>query len=83
MNAWLLKTLIDRGLVRPGPGKPFEGVVVFDLRELAEWAGRWVPAPVTVTDVDCGACGRVGVQLVKEGEFVAGQAVYCQTCELQ
>ena len=78
-----MRSLIDRGLVRPGGGKPFEGVVVFDLRELAEWAGRWASAPVTVTDVDCGACGRPGVRLVKEGEAVTGEAVYCETCELQ
>jgi hypothetical protein len=59
-------------------GKPFEGAVVFDLRELAEWAARWVPALAAVTYVDCGACGRPGVRLAKEGE-----AVHCQTCKLQ
>ena len=54
---------------------------MFDLCKLAEWAGRWAPAPVTVTDVDCGACGRVGVRLVKEGEVVTGEAVHCSSCE--
>jgi len=36
-----------------------------------------------MTDVDCVACGRAGVRLVKEGEAVTGEAVYCEACELQ
>jgi len=35
-----------------------------------------------MTDVDCVACGRAGVRLVKEVEAVTGEAV-CETCELQ
>ena len=61
--------------------RPFEGVVKFDLHELADWASAWVPAPVTVTVVACGGCGRAGVRLVKEGETVDGEAVYCETCK--
>jgi hypothetical protein len=72
--------LIEHGLIRAGSG-PFSGVVRFDLRELADWAASWAPAPVTVTDVDCVACGRRGIRLVKEGETVTGEAVHCSSCE--
>ncbi len=75
-----LRTLIDRGLVRPGSGKRFEGVVVFDLRDLAEWAGAWAPRAVTVSDVLCATCGKVGVRLVAEGEPIELEAIYCATC---
>jgi len=53
---------------------------MFDLRELAEWAGAWAPRPVTVTDVSCATCGKAAVRLVAEGESVACEAVYCETC---
>jgi hypothetical protein len=74
--------LVDRGLVRPGGGRSFTGVVMLDLRERAEWAGPWSPRPVTVTDVACRICVTAGVRLVAEGE-VAAEAVYCETCESQ
>ena len=54
---------------------------MFDLRELAEWAGKWTPRPMTVTDVACAVCREAGVRLVKEGETVDGGPVYCATCE--
>jgi hypothetical protein len=73
-------TLVERGLIRPGGAQSFEGVVMFDLRELAEWAGAWAARPVTVTDVSCAICGKAAVRLVAEGESVAGEAVYCETC---
>jgi hypothetical protein len=78
-----LATLVERGLIRPGGGRPFAGVVMFDLRELAEWAGTWAPRPVIVTDITCGICATAGVRLVAEGEAVAAEAVYCETCESQ
>ena len=53
---------------------------MFDLRELAEWAGAWVPRPVTVTEVTCPTCGKAGVRLVAEGEPFEGEAVCCATC---
>ncbi len=78
-----LITLVERGLIRPGGGRPFTGVVMFDLRQLAEWAGAWAPRPVTVSDVSCATCGKVGVRLVAEGEPVDGEAVDCETCDLE
>ena len=56
---------------------------MFGLRELAEWVGAWVPRPVTVTDVACATCGKAGVRLVKEGEPIADEHLYCETCESQ
>jgi hypothetical protein len=56
---------------------------MFDLRELAEWAGAWAPRALTVTDVSCATCGKVGVRLVAEGESVDGEAVCCATCRQQ
>ena len=47
------------------------------------WAGAWAPRAVTVADVTCATCGKVGVRLVAEGEAVAGEPVYCQTCDLE
>lgn len=70
-------------MIRPGGGRPFTGVVMFDLRKLAEWAGAWAPRVVTVNDVSCVSCGKVGVRLVAEGESVAGGAVYCSACRLE
>lgn len=75
------------GVIRPRVGLagsrdgPFAGVVKFELRELAEWAAVWAPAPVAVSDVACGGCGKAGVRLVKEGESVDCEAVYCETCK--
>jgi hypothetical protein len=34
-----------------------------------------------VTEVACGGCGKAGVRLVKEGETVDCEAVYCETCK--
>lgn len=79
----ILQGLTEAGVIRPGAGQPFEGVVMFDLRELAEWAGYWTPRPLEVSDVTCSTCGKAGVRLVKEGESVDGEAVYCETCESQ
>jgi hypothetical protein len=76
-----LATLVVRGLIRPGGGRPFEGVVVFDLRELAEWAGAWAPRAVSIADVSCATCGKAGVRLVAEGEPIEGEAVGCRTCQ--
>lgn len=70
-------------MIRPGGGRPFTGVVMFDLRKLAEWAGAWAPRVVTVNDVSCVSCGKVGVRLVAEGEFVEVEAVCCATCRPQ
>jgi hypothetical protein len=75
-----LSTLVEQGVIRPGPGRPFEGVVMFDLHELAEWVGAWTPRPVTVGDVSCGTCGKAAVRIVAEGETVDGGPVYCVTC---
>jgi hypothetical protein len=75
-----LSTLVERGFIRPGGARSFEGVVMFDLRELAEWAATWAPRPVAVADVACGTCGKEGVRLVAEGEPVSEGAVYCATC---
>jgi hypothetical protein len=72
-----LATLVERGLIRSGGGGPFTGVVMFDLRELAEWAGAWVPRPVIVSNVACGICATAGVRLVAEGEFAARGIVHC------
>ena len=79
----VLRRLVECGLIRPGGGSAFTGVEKFSLRELAEWAGAWTPAPVAITEVACGGCGRTGVRLVKEGEIVDGKTVYCETCESQ
>ena len=76
-----LATLVERGLIRPGGERPFVGVVMFDLRELAEWAGAWTPAPLTITDVTCAGCDKTGVRLVKEGELVAEDPLYCAACQ--
>jgi hypothetical protein len=89
----VLRTLVERGVIRPGgaAGRSFEGVVMFDLRELAEWAATWSPRPLTVTDVPCATCGKAGVRLVVvegvavEGEVVGGGTVdglpvFCRTC---
>jgi predicted alpha-1,6-mannanase (GH76 family) len=75
-----LSRLVERGVIRPGGGRSFAGVVVFELREAAEWAGEWVPRPVTVTDVACATCGKAGARIVAEGETVDGGPVYCRTC---
>jgi hypothetical protein len=77
----VLEGLVESGLIRPGEGRPFEGAVMFDLRELAEWTGAWTPRPLEISDVTCSTCGRAGVQLVKEGEAVDGGPVYCATCK--
>ena len=53
---------------------------MFDLQQLAEWTAAWAPAPVAITEVACGGCGRAGVRLVKEGETVDGEAINCETC---
>jgi hypothetical protein len=76
-----LRALVERGLIRPGRGRPFAGVVMFDLREFAEWAGAWSPRPVTVTHVSCATCGKVGVRLVADGEPASDAAVYCSSCQ--
>ena len=76
----VLRTLVEHGVIRPGPGRPFTGVVKFGLRELAEWATTWAPVPVTVEDVACPGCGVVGVRLFKEGEVVSNEPVYCAIC---
>lgn len=76
----VLRGVVERGLIRPGGGRPFAGVVMFDLRELAEWVGNWAPRPVTVTDIACATCGKEGVRLVAEGEPVVEEAVYCAAC---
>ena len=75
-----LATLVERGLIRPGGGRPFAGVAMFDLRELAEWAGALTPAPLTITDVTCAGCDKTGVRLVKEGEPVVEGTLYCAAC---
>ena len=75
-----LATLVERGLIRPGDGRPFVGVVIFELREAAEWAGEWVPRPVTVTDVACAICGKAAARVVVEGETVDDAPAYCATC---
>jgi hypothetical protein len=54
----VLAGLIECGLIRPGGGKQFEGVVMFNMHELAEWVGNWAPRPVTVTDIACATCGK-------------------------
>lgn len=72
--------LVERGLIRPGSVRPFAGVVVFNMHELAEWVGNWAPRPVTVTDVACATCGKAGVRLVAKGEPVSEETVYCATC---
>jgi hypothetical protein len=72
--------LVERGIIRPGGMQPFTGVVMFDLRELAEWAAAWAPVPVTVDDVPCAGCGTPGVRLFKEGESVSERPVSCATC---
>ena len=77
----VMSMLLERGLIRPGGGRAFEGAVFFELRELAEWAGAWAPRPVTVTDVPCATCGRLAVRLVAEGETASAAAVYCSSCE--
>lgn len=79
----VLAGLVESGLIRTGGGRPFAGVVMFDLHELAEWAGAWTAVPLTITHVACGGCGTAGVRLVKEGESVDGEAVYCETCQSQ
>jgi len=76
----VLAGLVDCGLIRPGGGRPFAGVVMFDMHELAEWVGNWAPRPVTVTDIACATCGEEGVRLVAEGEPVNEESVYCATC---
>ena len=82
-----LAVLAERGVIRPrvalagSRDGPFVGVVKFELRELAEWAAVWAPAAVAVSDVACGGCGKAGVRLVKEGESVDCEAVYCETCK--
>jgi hypothetical protein len=78
----VLRTLVERGVIRPGgaAGRSFESVVMFDLRELAEWAATWSPRPLTVTDVPCATCGKAGVRLMAEGELAAGASVYCAPC---
>lgn len=58
----VLAGLIECGLIRPGGGRSFAGVVMFNMHELAEWVGNWVLRPVTVTDIACAtvagrACG--------------------------
>jgi hypothetical protein len=73
-------TLVERGLIRPVGERPFAGVLMFDLRELAEWAAALAPRPVTVTEVSCATCGKVGVRLVAEHQAVTGEAVCCATC---
>lgn len=77
----VLEGLVEAGVIRPGAGQPFEGVVMFELRELAEWAGHWTPRPLEVSDVACSTCGKAGVRTVAEGETVDGGPVYCATCE--
>jgi hypothetical protein len=54
---------------------------MFELRELAEWAGAWTPRPLEISDVTCGTCGKAGVRTVAEGETVDAGPVYCRTCE--
>jgi hypothetical protein len=89
----VLRTLVERGVIRPrgAAGQSFEGVVMFDLRELAEWAASWAPRPLTVNDIPCATCGKAGVRLVVvegvavEGEVlgggtVDGHPVYCRAC---
>ena len=75
--------LVHRGSSGRGGGRAFAGVVVFDLHELAEWAGAWTRLPVAVSDATCATCGKVGVRLVAEGEPVEGEAVCCANCRLQ
>jgi hypothetical protein len=77
----ILQDLVEAGVIRPGEGRPFEGAVMFELRELAEWVGHWTPRPLEVSDVTCSTCGKAGVRLVKEGETVDGGPVYCATCK--
>jgi len=77
----VLAGLVEAGVIRPGEGRPFEGVVMFDLRELAEWAGAWTPRPLEISDVTCSTCGEAGLRIVKEGETVDGGPVYCKTCK--
>jgi len=62
----VLEGLVEAGVIRPGEGKPFEGVVMFELRELAEWAGAWTPRPLEISDVTCGTCGKAGVRTVAD-----------------
>jgi hypothetical protein len=76
----VLAELVERGLIRPGGGNAFTGVVRFGLRELAEWAAAWTPAPLTITDVTCGGCGKRGVRLVKDGEPVVEGPLCCAAC---
>ena len=88
--------LVKNGLIRPGAGQPFEGVVKFDLRQLAEWLGQWTPRPVTIHDVTCTVCRTVGVRLVAEdvrldekgfietiirSKRADGGPLYCATCQ--
>jgi hypothetical protein len=76
----VLAGLVERGLIRPGGGRPFAGVVMFSMHELAEWVGNWAPRPVTVRDIACATCGKEGVRLVAEGESVSEGAVHCAPC---
>jgi hypothetical protein len=91
----VVRELVNSGLIRPGAGQPFEGVVKFGLRELAEWVGQWTPRPVKIYDVTCAACGTVGVRLVAKNvqldergfihttvtsKRVDGGQLYCATC---
>ena len=78
----ILQTLTEAGVIRAGPKRPFEGAVMFELRELAEWVGHWTPRPLEVSDVTCSTCGKAGVRVVAEGEAVDGGPVYCETCGL-
>jgi hypothetical protein len=77
----ILQGLVEAGVIRPGGGMAFEGAVMFELRELAEWVGHWTPRPLEISDVTCSMCGKAGVRIVKEGEAVDGGPVYCATCK--
>ena len=40
------RRLVERGLTHPGGGRPFEGVVMFELRDVVQWAAAWTAATV-------------------------------------
>jgi hypothetical protein len=78
-----MRTLIDRGLVRPGGGKAFEGVVVFDLRKLAEWARRWGPRTGDRDRHQLRLVWSAGRSAREGGRGRHRPGRYCQTCKLQ